>query len=315
LVLNLITGHVSPQFHVVVDDFFEALRASAGNPLPKSDWQKATGFVRSMQHRRMDEARNPLAPQRDLELGQELEWDTADIDPTTTTTNDSQIPPSEVHDENGQSTNDGDDHDETIRTRSGRVSKPTERMRESVEQQTNRLVSLFVAWEVYHDDSYTIQTAMENPIAFAASTNPDVMYLDQAMKEPDKAKFEEAMLLEVKAHTDNGNWIIVKKSQVPIGTKILPAVWAMRRKRKIATGEAYKYKARLNVHGGKQEYGVNFWETYAPVIAWATIRLYLILAILNRKVTRQIDFVLAFPQADIECDLYMEIPRGFQFEG
>jgi hypothetical protein len=123
------------------------------------------------------------------------------------------------------------------------------------------------------------------------------------------------MLLEVKAHTDNGNWIIVRKTQVPMGTKILPAVWAMRRKRKIATGEVYKYKARLNVHGGKQEYGINFWETYAPVIAWATIRLYLILAILNRKVTRQIDFVLAFPQADIECDLYMEIPRGFQFNG
>jgi hypothetical protein len=35
----------------------------------------------------MDEARNPLAPQRDLELGQELEWDTAEIDLTTTNAN------------------------------------------------------------------------------------------------------------------------------------------------------------------------------------------------------------------------------------
>jgi hypothetical protein len=81
------------------------------------------------------------------------------------------------------------------------------------------------------------------------------------------------------------------------------------------TGEPYKWKARLNVHGGKQVHGVNYWETYAPVIAWTTIRLYLIMALLNKKTTRQINFVLAYPQADIECDLYMEIPRGFEFQG
>jgi hypothetical protein len=98
---------------------------------------------------------------------------------------------------------------------------------------------------------------MENPMAFAASSNPDVMYLDQAMKEPDRDKFKEAMLQEVQSHTDNGHLKIVPKRSVPRGTKILPAVWAMRWKRKIATGEAYKWKARLNVHGGKQEHGIN----------------------------------------------------------
>jgi hypothetical protein len=41
----------------------------------------------------------------------------------------------------------------------------------------------------------------------------------------------------------------------------------------------------------------------------------LILVTLNKWVSRQVDFVLAFPQADIECPLYMEIPRGFQSEG
>ena len=33
------------------------------------------------------------------------------------------------------------------------------------------------------------------------------------------------------------------------------------------------------------------------------------LALTNNLVTRQINFVLAYPQANIECDLYMEIPR------
>jgi hypothetical protein len=30
--------------------------------------------------------------------------------------------------------------------------------------------------------------------------------------------------------------------------------------------------------------------------------------------TRQIDFGLAFPQADVECDIYMEVPVGFNLK-
>ena len=44
LVLNIETGHVSPQFHVKIDDFFETLRPSAGNIIPKSKWQRITGL-------------------------------------------------------------------------------------------------------------------------------------------------------------------------------------------------------------------------------------------------------------------------------
>jgi hypothetical protein len=176
-------------------------------------------------------------------------------------------------------------------------------------------IALHVSWEVFHDGGYQIQDEMEDPIAFAASSNPDIMYYDQAMKEPDSKQFEQAMLDEVQSHTDLGNWEIVHKDEIPEGTTLLPAVWAMRRKRHIATQEAYKWKARLNVHGGKQEHGVNYWETYSPVVSWTTIRLYLTLSILNKWATRQVDFVLAFPQADIECPMFMEIPRGFKFNG
>jgi hypothetical protein len=31
--------------------------------------------------------------------------------------------------------------------------------------------------------------------------------------------------------------------------------------------------------------------------------------------TRQIDFVLVFPQADVECDIHMEVPVGFDLRG
>lgn len=64
------------------------------------------------------------------------------------------------------------------------------------------------------------------------------------------------------------------------GIKVLPSVWAMKRKRDIATRAILKYKARLNVHGGKQEYGVNYNKTYLPDVEWWALRLFFIIAIL-----------------------------------
>ena len=44
LVLNLTTGHVSPQFHVKFDTKFESVRESLGNLTPESKWQEECGF-------------------------------------------------------------------------------------------------------------------------------------------------------------------------------------------------------------------------------------------------------------------------------
>jgi hypothetical protein len=100
------------------------------------------------------------------------------------------------------------------------------------------------------------------------------------------------------------------KSEVPEGTKILDSVWAMKRKRRIKTREVYKWKGRLNVHGGQMLHGIHYWETFSPVVTWIVIRLVLILSLLLGWHTRQIDFVLAYPQAPAEAPTYMKIPRG-----
>jgi hypothetical protein len=177
----------------------------------------------------------------------------------------------------------------TYTTRAGQTTTPTARKQESLQQQIEGIVSLHVTWEVFSDDGYQIQTELEDPIAFTASNNPDVMHINQALNAPDRANFD-AMKSEVKAHTDNKHWVIVHRSQVPPGLKVLPAVWAMHRKRQIATQEVYKWKVRLNIHGGKQEHGINYWQTYTPVISWTTICLYLILALINSWKTPQLGF-------------------------
>jgi len=48
LVLNLSTGHVSPQFHVQHDDFFETVHPDGNNPKTISNWQRLAGLINAM---------------------------------------------------------------------------------------------------------------------------------------------------------------------------------------------------------------------------------------------------------------------------
>ena len=106
------------------------------------------------------------------------------------------------------------------------------------------------------------------------------MYYHQAMQQDDADEFVGAIVKEVNGHVENNNWEIIERSKVPADEEVIPSVWAMRQKRNLTTNEITKYKARLNVHGGKQTFGVNYFETYAPVVTWFAIRLLFHFAIL-----------------------------------
>jgi Reverse transcriptase (RNA-dependent DNA polymerase) len=49
------------------------------------------------------------------------------------------------------------------------------------------------------------------------------------------------------------------------------------------------------------------------IVVGNSLIMYLI--VLNKWETRQLDFVLAFPQAPVETDLYMDIPSDFEVKG
>jgi hypothetical protein len=79
-------------------------------------------------------------------------------------------------------------------------------------------------------------------------------------------------------------------------------------------GEITKYKARMCCRGGQTIKGVHYEDTFSPVVAWSTIRLMLTLSIVNGWHARQIDFVLAFPQAKVKTDMYMQVPDKFEVQ-
>ena len=89
------------------------------------------------------------------------------------------------------------------------------------------------------------------------------------------------------------------------------AVWSMKRKRN-PLGQVIKCKARLCAHGGQTQEGIHYTNTFAPVVTWTTIRFLLILSLINGWHTRQIDFVMAYPQAKVSHDVYMLIPDKFR---
>jgi hypothetical protein len=157
----------------------------------------------------------------------------------------------EINDEASQNI----DKDQGIR-RSSRISKPSAILRDEnwvtyASEMGNFLKQSSIFKSVQDSEFH------QDYVAFGASTDLDTLYWHEAMREPDKEQFLQAMDKEIKAHTNNGVWEIVKKDSIPEGKKVLPAVWAMKRKRRISTREVYKWKARINIDGSKQIKGVN----------------------------------------------------------
>ena len=77
----------------------------------------------------------------------------------------------------------------------------------------------------------------EDPLqAFKATTNPDIMYYHEAMREEDRKEFILAMEKEMDQNFSDNNFEVVPRSSIPNDATVLPSVWQLRRKRHIKTG-------------------------------------------------------------------------------
>ena len=145
-------------------------------------------------------------------------------------------------------------------------------------------------------------------------TTNETFTFREAMRQEDKLSFVDAMEKEILDHEEGCHWSIVHRSTLPNTARPIKAIWSFKRKRK-PDGELLKHKARLCAHGGMQQWGDSYWETYSPVVNMLTVRLILAISKRHNLDSKAIDFVLAFPQADLEEDIWMQLPIGFQVEG
>jgi hypothetical protein len=347
LVLNLSTGLVSPQYHCRYDDFFETCKGL--DPKASTSWKQLAGLQnpssRLDRFFDLDNLSQPVGTnQSDSVFPQHVTNDLSSFpddqegftnDVTDDIINDAPTQEDvEVSEGASVPTDTNWQYGHTGVSRSGRVRRATRKLHETRQNQDfhkkdtsyfesshsymqafHATMSCEEAEMVYareHDFHLDLQERMRHPIAFHAEMMGDIMYYHQALQQPDADEFVKAIVSEVNGHIKSKHWRLVKRSEVPKDVVVIPSVWAMRRKRNLTTNEITKHKARLNIHGGKQVYGINYYDTYAPVITWFAIRLLMAFAIMFELAMRQVDFIQAYPQAPIEFDMYMELPQGIE---
>jgi hypothetical protein len=130
----------------------------------------------------------------------------------------------------------------------------------------------------------------------------------QMLQEADHTKFFEAMEIKISIMRIVVTGISCYKNTYLLALTIM-AIWLFKCKR-FPNGMLNKHKARLFAHGGQQTWGQDYGDTYAPVVTLASVRLLLIVAKIHGLKSKSIDFVLAFPQADLDVPVYMELPAG-----
>ena len=155
-----------------------------------------------------------------------------------------------------------------------------------------------------------------HPFAFAAKANAeDTPTFNEAMSSPDREGFIEAMKKELDALDGMEAWDVVPREKaIKTGRKIIASTWAFKRKR-YPDGTVKKLKARLVARGDQQVEGVDYFDSFSPVVQWSTIRLLLVLSMMLNLKSVQVDYTLAFVQAPAENNVFVEMPRMFDVPG
>jgi hypothetical protein len=117
------------------------------------------------------------------------------------------------------------------------------------------------------------------------------------------------MSKEIFDHKSRHCWEIVPRSTIPSRHKTIQEIWSFKCKC-YPNGTLNKHKSRLCAHGGMQQWGISYWETYSLVVNMLTVCLLLALCNIHGLKSKSIDFILAFSQANLDVNIWMELPQG-----
>ena len=161
--------------------------------------------------------------------------------------------------------------------------------------------------------------ALQDPVDMTMNDFPELIFatkssqndnprFNEAMNGPNSEEFWVAGAKEVATLQNIGTWEQVERKPE---MNIIQSTWAFKIKR-FPDGLVWKLKPRLCVRGDQQIEGVNFFDIFAPVVQWSTVRMMFILSLQLGLASTQVDYVSAFCQALIEEEVYVGLPRRWE---
>jgi hypothetical protein len=139
----------------------------------------------------------------------------------------------------------------------------------------------------------------------------DMPTYDEAMESADVDCWKDAIKEELKSLQENNTWELTR---LPKGRKAIGNKWVLKIKYK-ANGEIDRYKARLVAKGYSQKEGVDFTETFAPVVKLPTLRTIIAVAAYQGMTIHQMDVKTAFLNGNLNEEIYMTQPAEYEKEG
>ncbi len=132
--------------------------------------------------------------------------------------------------------------------------------------------------------------------------------MEEALASPDKVKWQNAMNMEIESLHSNDVWDLVElpKYRKAVGGN----KWVFKLKVD-ADGSVERHKARLVAQGFSQKFGVDYDETFSPVVRFELFRTVVALAVQNGLKLHQMDVTTAFLNGELEEEVYMKQPEGF----
>lgn len=156
----------------------------------------------------------------------------------------------------------------------------------------------------------TRPTLMSDYAHFNAATVQvaDPLHYKDSLTHPNREGWKKAYAVELGAMVKMGVW---EYCLLPRGCFAIGCRWVSRTKYD-EKGNISRLKARIVVKGYNQREGIDFDQTFAPVLKYTTLRVLLsIIATLDYEFL-QFDVPTAFLNADLQEEVYMDVPEGVE---
>lgn len=148
---------------------------------------------------------------------------------------------------------------------------------------------------------------LNNHFAIFSFITSDPLTLQEALANEHGDKWQQAIRDEYDSLMKNDTWIL---TDLPIGKKAIKNKWVFKTKTD-NMGNITRHKARLVAKGCSQKPGIDYKETYSPVVRYCSIRYLISVAAQYNLDIHQMDVETAFLQGDLHDEIYMTQPEAY----